>query len=148
MATFRIEIDVPPGRFRVNKAWRAGKNWGGKPQVHLGDTYSTAKARLGEKAHLTLLRDFEGKPFGGPLCVSVFLYMPKKHQKGPAKRLGLGDIDGPLKGILDALESAGIFKNDAQVAHLEVMKFLDPESPRVVVEVSHAKRHVGENPER
>ena len=45
------------------------------------------------------------------------------------------DLDGPIKGTLDALQAGGLYLNDRQVVRLEVDKDRDPEAPRVEVEV-------------
>lgn len=119
---FTVTVDVPPGRFRVNKAYRRGKTWGGGASVHQGDTYADAKSILGEKAHLTWIAECGAQQFQGPVAVRIVFRMDKPHRKGPAKHLGYGDIDGPIKGVLDALEAAQVFANDAQVVELSVQK--------------------------
>jgi hypothetical protein len=48
-------------------------------------------------------------PLTGPLELDVLLFPPDHRRR---------DLDNPLKAILDALEHAGLYADDAQVARL------------------------------
>lgn len=119
-------LEIDPGRFHVNRAYRAGKTKGGRSIVYQGTTYTSAKALLGEQAHL----EFDRRPFMGPVTVTIDLHFPEM-KRGHIH----GDIDGPIKGILDALQDAQVYCNDAQVESLAVAKFCDPERPRIEIGV-------------
>jgi len=47
------------------------------------------------------------------------------------------DIDSSQKIVLDILAKAGIYTNDKLVEHLTIRKFIDKESPHIVVEVGN-----------
>jgi hypothetical protein len=65
-------------------------------------------------------------PIAGPVIVDIRLYRPRR----------IGDIDGPLKPLLDALTHAGLWLDDSQVEQLRVTRLDDKENPRVDISVS------------
>jgi len=62
----------------------------------------------------------------GEVAVHVTLYPPDKRRR---------DIDNVLKPLLDALQYANVFKDDAQVAHLTVSRSIQIKGGRTTVEV-------------
>lgn len=54
-----------------------------------------------------------GHPYTGRLAVTITLYCPDRRAR---------DIDNPLKAILDALQSGGVYENDSQIDDLHVMR--------------------------
>jgi Holliday junction resolvase RusA-like endonuclease len=71
--------------------------------------------------------------------VQIVCYWPTCYRKGPRAGIPRGDVDAPVKGILDALEHAGVYTDDAHVCGLLVVKLHDPVQPRV--EVTLAELH-------
>lgn len=67
-------------------------------------------------------------PIKGPVCVTVAEAWARRHRNGPAAGLALGDIDSPIKCILDGLQLGGVFENDAQVVRLIVAKEVGTET--------------------
>ena len=65
------------------------------------------------------------QPSQEPVCLTIRLYRPRK----------AGDIDGPLKPLLDALQGF-LYVNDSQIVEMHVYRLDDKEAPRVEVEVS------------
>lgn len=63
--------------------------------------------------------------FDGPVCVNIKYYRPRKS----------GDIDGPLKECLDALQDV-LYKNDNQVIELHIYRGDDKDNPRLEVTIS------------
>lgn len=63
-------------------------------------------------------------PKSREVCLWIQIYRPRKS----------GDIDGPLKCLLDALEGA-LYVNDSQIVGLYVDRFDDKNKPRVEVEI-------------
>ena len=83
-----------------------------------------------------MLRLGDSEPLSGPLVLSLREFWPRRHRQGPAVGLALGDVDGPLKGVLDALEDGGVFADDAQIVRLScIEKHVDFRNPRIEVEV-------------
>lgn len=64
------------------------------------------------------------QPSQEPVSLTIRLYRPRK----------AGDIDGPLKPLLDALQGL-LYVNDSQIVELHVTRHDDKERPRVEVEV-------------
>lgn len=76
------------------------------------------------------------RPAWRALGVAVRSYWPRKHDKDPTLRgLALGDVDSPLKGVLDALQHAGVYDDDTRIVELVALKSYDPDCPRVEVEL-------------
>ena len=65
------------------------------------------------------------QPSQEPVSLTIRLYRPRK----------AGDIDGPLKPLLDALQGV-LYVNDSQIVGLHVTRHDDKDDPRVEVEVS------------
>ena len=61
---------------------------------------------------------------GAPVSVTLRLFRPRK----------IGDIDGPIKQILDAMEGC-FYENDKQIVELHVYRGDDKDRPRVEVEI-------------
>ena len=95
----------------------------------------------------TELADLErvGNPPGawlGPVKVTVQLRFtaPKSWRGGYPTSRATGDVDKHARNILDALQDAGVFKDDAQVAGLRISKryCLHDETPGANVEITEA----------
>lgn len=135
MTEFHCTILGNPGDASVNK-WkdpvvRRGKNG----RVHAGATEGKRYRAWKERASIKFRR-VRGNGFGdGPLQVAIVAYWPRKHRKGPAEELPLGDVDAVAKAVLDALEDAGVIANDAQVVRLGLAKAYSKKSPRIEVKV-------------
>lgn len=63
--------------------------------------------------------------FQGELAVSITLFRKARR----------GDIDGPLKCLLDSLQGIA-YVNDSQISELHVLRLEDPANPRVRVTVA------------
>jgi Holliday junction resolvase RusA-like endonuclease len=80
-------------------------------------------------AHVKILgRD--GFPYAGPVVVDIVLEFrpPKKPGIYPHTRSS-GDIDKHARNILDALQDAGVIKDDAAVVNLRVAKRWAADAP-------------------
>ena len=60
------------------------------------------------------------KPLVGNVELDIYEYRPQER----------GDIDGPLKLILDSIQGY-VYTNDAQVRRMTVIQYTDRENPRV-----------------
>ena len=65
------------------------------------------------------------------LCVTVRLYRPRR----------TGDIDGPLKALLDALNGR-VWADDSQLVELHVTRHDDKHRPRVEVAINAAQEEL------
>lgn len=64
--------------------------------------------------------------FRGEIRVRIEAYWPGT----------LGDVDAPIKGVLDALQLAGVVLDDKQVCHVSCERMRDAQNPRLVVHVA------------
>ena len=126
---FTTEID--PAHLRINAAWRRGKTRDGKPITYLSAKYSHARAVVATAA----ADASNGWRFVGPVSVTIAIYFRKLTRTGPADGLPWGDVDAPIKGILDALQHSGVLADDGQVIEVYAIKRRDKERPRVEVEI-------------
>jgi len=86
-----------------------------KYKANVSDAYMAETA--------SVARPFFKKPL--ELYLNVTFYRPRK----------VGDIDGALKGLLDALQGLA-FENDSQVKELHVWRDDDKANPRVEVTIN------------
>lgn len=113
MIILTLELPWPPS---VNHYWgQRGKR-----------RYLTSKALLFRHAVLKIFRN-DPSPFppSDRLSLEVQLFPPDKRRR---------DIDNVLKGLLDSLQHAGVFKDDNQIDRLAIVR--EPElSNRCIVTI-------------
>jgi len=126
-SSFEIMFEINPGDLAVNAAWEPAR-FGERAGIRKTKRHKDARAKLAEAAHL----QNPGVQLEGPLAVVIVSYWARQHRQGPAIGLPLGDVDAPVKGILDALGEAGLFGDDAQVVQMHVEKRLSI-VPRIYV---------------
>lgn len=140
---YRVIIPGSPGPAKVNTRTTALAGKGKAARVVLSSDY-----RQWRGLAVALMRDAAVR-FGWPatksirtgsLAVTVDAFWPRKHAKGEAEGLALGDVDAVAKACLDALEHAGVIGDDAQVVELVCRKAHDKSNPRIEIEV---RRHDG-----
>jgi Holliday junction resolvase RusA-like endonuclease len=147
---YRVTIPGNPGECRVNA--RA------TPIVRKGSKHATVVLTDGYKdwrglAIACMRRAAATHPNPGALLdlhagaveVRVSAYWPRKHGKGGAEGLALGDVDAVVKACLDALRiskpkkpGAGIITDDSQVSSALLRKAYDKSNPRIEIEVRRA----------
>jgi Holliday junction resolvase RusA-like endonuclease len=120
-----------PGRVKANSRMAAVTTRKGPRLVRRRDSRSAQ-----DEVSIVLRSQHQGQPLEGPVAIELAVFWPRKHRQGPAKGLALGDVDAPAKAVLDALESAGILADDAQVDHLAITKAVDRDDPRIEIRLS------------
>lgn len=96
---------------------------------------------------------WNGQPYGGPLHVTIGFLMPRPKwhltPKGklkltaPYHHTGKPDVDNLAKAALDAMTDLGVWRDDSQVSHLEVLKVysLTP-GARIILRLAAETDHI------
>lgn len=110
--TINRMVPYPPS---INTYWR-----------HVGPkVLISAKGREYRKAIFDL---FVGhKQMQGRIAANVLLHPPDKRRR---------DIDNPVKALLDALQHAGVYRDDSQIDELHVVRGQVSLNPCAVVELT------------
>lgn len=109
-----IRTNMPLGLAAINNKFISV----GRGRMVVSDDYKRFKEALAGQVTEAMLK--------GPVAVSIAEGWTRTHRTGAAAGLALGDVDSPLKCILDALQLGGAFENDAQVVQLVASKSVDP----------------------
>ena len=113
----KYELPYPP---TMNTYWRHCN----------GRHFISAKGKkFREDTVLTVME--EGKPITqeGAVELEIFLWHPDRRKR---------DIDNVLKPILDALQAAGVYKDDQQVSRLEITRCGTADGGKCIVHVKTA----------
>lgn len=94
---------------------------------------NSARLRTWRSEIVSALRAiFDGDPFPGPVKVSIFFFLRRPLRPRYPLPTVRPDVDKLTRAVLDAIEAAGVIRNDAQVVTLSARKrYGDP--PRVQV---------------
>lgn len=134
--SLRITIPISPGIGRVNGRFtmrRRGKGGSAFP----GKTASYQRFVDAVAKHAGAAARSSGVRVRGPASVSVTQWWPEARHLDDVD-VALGDVDGPLKAILDGLQAGGVLDDDARVVEVHARKRVDRERPRVEILVSWA----------
>lgn len=120
---FFCEILLSPGDLAVNRAWRTRKNGGMVKSAlyRVSRKLAAAELRAAAEDH-----EWPVHHFAGEVSVRITAYWPGQR----------GDVDAPVKGILDALQHAGVVMDDRQVCSVSCTRYCDLKNPRMIVHVA------------
>lgn len=104
----RLELPLPPS---MNVYWRRGPNRSPKAKFPVV-THLSAAGRAFRRHVKLIWSAAPGKQLAGPLYVFGALWFPTL----------ASDVDNRIKPVLDALEHAGVYRNDRQVADLQFFR--------------------------
>lgn len=110
------------------KGWSLSLPWKAKPKprprvtqdgqhTYMDKEYVEWKEAVGEVVVAQRL-----PVLSGPLSLVVKFYSDRVElmlSEGAPPRFGQGDIDNLLGGLMDALQEAGVYKNDIQIARIQ-----------------------------
>lgn len=83
-----------------------------------GRTYQVAAAEA-------IVSQRQGEAITTPIRVELDIYMARRGS----------DADNRAKACLDALQHAGVIKNDRQICDLHLRRYYDRKNPRIVVRI-------------
>ncbi len=126
-----FEVALKPGHLKANHAWRHAST-NGRPVVYKRGEYVAAQAEVMRAAKTAA----EGWQLEGAIHVHVTTYAERLHRQGAAEGLAFIDCDACIKGVLDAIEHAGIIESDAQVTLLTACKAHDKANPGIAVHLA------------
>jgi len=128
-----LRAAVNPAELGVNRAYRAAY----RPGVGRVMFFRCSRHRAAQQLVVTAAMEaMVGRaPVAGRVRVELELLFARLHRTGPARGLAVGDVDGPIKAVLDALEEAGVMADDGQVVEVSARKgWGKPPSLTVTVE--------------
>lgn len=112
----KLWSSIPPGDLAVNRAWRKSKKGLVKSKLYRSSMEILALELVDAAKELGISRSVR---------VAIEEWWP-----GPQ-----GDVDAPIKGVLDALQKSGIITNDSQVVELCVNKHMNAEVPGLEISI-------------
>ncbi len=116
-----LSTSMPLGNARINGRFVAV----GRGHCVIGKQYRGFKEALAGQV--------TGSPLRGPVIVSIHEHWERTCREAHNNGLPLGDVDSPIKCILDALKLGGAYVDDSQVVQLVVSKWPRPDD--TVIEV-------------
>ena len=135
---FVLRVAIPGPLPSLNPTYkaRAVSTRGRRPFAHLYKS-ATIKAWQARVEALADKAALGRRPcFDGPVVLEAHLRFARESSLAP--NLAFGDIDGPVKALLDALSGIA-YQDDVQVVRLIVDKQLDRHNPGVLVFVSETR---------
>lgn len=102
-------------------------------RVVVSKEYRAFKENFAERVRAAMQASGEATLLG-PVAVAVHMPWPRTCREEHNEGIPLGDVDSPLKCILDALKLGGAFVDDSQVVTLVASKWPRPE--QLIVEVT------------
>ena len=122
-----ISVDVDPSDGSINLYLRSTRKGGG---------HFKPKRLVAFRAKLAAAWRQAGPPIKGPVELSIELYYPRQSHAEGCKGVAFGDVDSPLKAIVDSLMDAKVIDDDVQVVRVTSSKFHDAKRPRVVAHLA------------
>lgn len=121
-----LDLPIPPS---VNDYWRPGPNRSRSAPAGSRVMYVTPKGKQYRKdVELIWLAQRHRTPLSGPLVVRGWIWFARRGS----------DVDNRIKPLLDALEDAGCFENDRQVADVSFRRMDATMKPgALIVQIDH-----------
>jgi len=110
-ATYSIELPFPPS---VNHYWRHQN----------GRHHISAQGVAYRKEVWAICKQLRVRPLPGELAVRIEAYPPDKRRR---------DLDNMLKAALDACTHGGIWVDDSQISHLQIVRMPQVKGGKIIL---------------
>jgi len=118
---FSVQVPLPPGDIAINRAWRPKKDVKGFASTQI---YKESRKLLADEFRIAAGHESTSQQ----VRVQIIASWPDDD----------GDVDAPIKGVLDALQAARVILDDKQVVHVTAAKRVDKNNPGLWVSVGPA----------
>lgn len=121
-----LDLPIPPS---MNQYWRRGPNRSRTAPAGAVVTHVTKEGRAFRKdVAAAWIAQRDRMPLSGPLVLRGWIWFSRRGS----------DVDNRIKPLLDALEEAGCFENDRQVASVSFRRMDQTMTPgALIVHVEH-----------
>lgn len=113
-----LEIPYSPS---VNHYWRVGH----------GRVYLSPEGVRYKQIVAGIVRAARVKPFIGPVALLIDAYPPDRR---------IRDLDNVMKALLDSLGSAGLYRDDSQIKHINAWMLEPMKGGKLVVTITENPR--------
>lgn len=127
---FRLD-PFNPWALAANAKDRAAKRRDGTPYRYTTDAHTSAAMAVELATRAAVRRQGVSFP-SGPVELELMLRAARRSTKYGACGC-VGDLDGPAKGLIDALVRGGAMSNDVQILRLTITKSHGPPTLGVVI---------------
>lgn len=137
---FTIVIEGNPGRLGINHAKKPALVAGRARLVDDGKSRKAKRAAAAavQRSAFEQAEAAHAVSEAPTIIVEIDTYWERRRRLVGVDDLAIGDVDGPLKLTIDALEKAKVIDDDVRVIEVRGRKFLDRERPRIEMRVMPA----------
>lgn len=129
MRDVRLVVPIAPGEGAINRRFVSVA----RGRMVTAKRYRSFTAAVAEQAQAAAA--VHGRFEQGEVAVAIVEYWPRLHRTHGNAGIAFGDVDAPVKAVLDGLKAGGLLDDDARVVEVHAKKRVDAACPRVLVAV-------------